>query len=191
MITLYEISTSYGLFETKNTIVTNLDIGTWEIKVNDCLSNEETTFIVDNINVVKDDNVLEGKFAPSLEGYFDIVIDSMNTDVSIRYDISYDISAILNKEIVVSLVEDTNGKELVLTNADTYTGIISLDDIKNGEKHTIRVHIIWHNNESNNYTDSLYGISLSDGKLDLNLPVTITLSQYLGEEVAIYTDGVF
>ena len=36
-------------------------------------------------------NVLEGKVAPGMDGYFDIVIDPKNTDVSIRYDLIYDI----------------------------------------------------------------------------------------------------
>ena len=72
-LTAYEISKSYGLFETEKDIIVNADIGKFQIKVNDDLINETTTFSVSNFNVTGDSNVRENYFAPGTNGYFDIV----------------------------------------------------------------------------------------------------------------------
>ena len=49
LFTVYEISHSYGLFENEKDVIVNSDIGKWQIKVNDELINEITTFNVSNI----------------------------------------------------------------------------------------------------------------------------------------------
>ena len=69
----------------------NIKIGfaKWQIKVN---NNDITDSSVSSINIVpiikENNNVAENTVAPTSSGYFDIVIDPSNVDVSFNYSIS-------------------------------------------------------------------------------------------------------
>ena len=86
-ITAYELSVSFALFESSADFVVNSDIGKWEITVNDSLINETNYFNISNIHVSNEPNVRPNLFAPGTSGYFDIVIDPNDTDVSIYFEI--------------------------------------------------------------------------------------------------------
>ena len=175
-LTVYEISASYGLFETEKDIVVNADIGRFQIKVNDELINETTTFSVSNINVTGDSNVRENYFAPGTNGYFDVVIDPNNTDVSIYYEIVVHTELINNQQIHLTRIENVDKPDLTIVRPNTYSGIIPLSDIQNDDITTIRFYVEWINNENNNVIDSLYGNSSSR----FDIPMEITFSQYTG-----------
>ena len=58
---------------------------------------------------------------------------------------------------------------------------MSLADVTNHLSNTIRVNLRWENDEANNEIDSkMEGTTLE-------IPVTINLAQYLGEEIIEYT----
>ena len=175
-LTAYEISKSYGLFETEKDIIVNADIGKFQIKVNDDLINETTTFSVSNFNVTGDSNVRENYFAPGTNGYFDIVIDPNDTEVSIYYEIVIHTELINNQQIHLTRIENVDKPDLTVVRPNTYSGIIPLADIVNGDITTIRFYVEWDNNENNNVIDSLYGNSSSR----FDIPMEITFSQYTG-----------
>lgn len=180
-ITILEISSTFGLFETNNSITVNNDIAKWQVKVNNSNINDSVHFVVDNYVVSTDPNVKEGLLAPGNGAYFDIEIDPNNTSVSVRYDISLDLSSLNNDSIQIVNIEELNDNNIIMTDESTYTGLIP---ISNSSIHQIRVYIEWVNNESNNQIDSTFGL---DDNIHVNIPVTINFSQYLGEEIVEYT----
>ncbi len=182
-VTLYEISSSFSLFESEKTIVVNNDIGKWQILVNNDLVTEIVNFNIDNVSVSSDENVRENHFAPGTEGYFDINIDPNGTDVSIYYEIVCRDDMITNPQISLTNVENANGDDLTLIAPYTYAGVIPLSDVENDIVTTIRFYIQWLNNENNNAIDSSYGIS-SD---TFEIPMEITFKQYTGESIVEYS----
>lgn len=182
-MTIFMVIDSYGLFESKNVLNVDSNIAKWNVFINGTDIKKNETFVVDKINLINNDNVLEGKMAPGSKGYFDIVIDPTDTDTSIRYDISFDFSS-LNDKIVVSGIEEITSGNLVRTGKNTYSKVITLNEIKNGITNTIRVYIKWDN--SDDESDSAIGSVINNF---INVPVTIAAYQYLWEKIDIYNES--
>ena len=130
---VHKIVETYALFYSKAEANVSEKLGNWTIKVNskDVSNGIIEQFNVEQLQLKSDKNVKEGKIAPGLEGSFSITIDPTDTDVSIRYDIVFDTSSLKSENIKLTKVEKTNTEdELIKTEEDTYTGVISLSDIK-------------------------------------------------------------
>lgn len=182
-MTIFMVIDSYGLFESKNVLNVDSNIAKWNVFINGTDIKKNETFVVDKINLINNDNVLEGKMAPGSKGYFDIVIDPTDTDTSIRYDISFDFSS-LNDKIVVSGIEEITSGNLIRTDKNTYSKVITLNEIKNGITNTIRVYIKWDNIDDEG--DSAIGSVINNF---INVPVTIAAYQYFGEKIDIYNES--
>lgn len=182
LFTGYEISNSFALFESENAIVVNSDIGKWQIKVNDISIKDSTTFSITNVSVEENENVMEDRFAPDTRGYFDIVIDPNDTEVAIRYDLSYRDDMVVNSKISITEVSVVEGTNVIQTGPKAYSGVINLDQIEAGENIVIRFYVEWLNDEGNNEVDSLYG----KGEAQIEIPIEILFTQYLGEDIEEY-----
>lgn len=179
---------SYALFESQRTNTSELTIAKWEIKVNDdMLSGSESTFTVNNFTWSTSEYVKEGKAAPGLDGYFDILIDPNDADTSIKYDVTFDFSNLDEDQFEVTEIKEIDDKSIVRTGEYTYSNIILLDDISDGETNTIRVYIEWINDENNNDKDSSLGTVLNTKIL---IPVTVNVTQYVdGDTLTPYIGG--
>ena len=178
-ITAYELSVSFALFESDTDFIVNSDIGKWEITVNDSMINETNTFNISNIHVSNESNVRENLFAPGTSGYFDVIIDPNDTDVSIYFEIVCRTDYITNESITLDRIENVGRTNLINIADYTYAGVIPLSSIKNGDIITLRFYITWDNVENNNEIDSLYGTSSAN----FEIPMEITFRQYMGEEI--------
>lgn len=178
--TLYQIVDTYALFESNKNYEVTKDIAKWIIKVNGNDVTKTDSFVVEQINYDDSEYVIKGKIAPSLKGYFDIVIDAKEAEVSSLYNIVFDFTN-LSSSLKISSIEELNGNNLLLSNIDAYSGVILLSD--DNKIHTIRVTLFWENNEDNNEQDSLIG---TENKV-INIPISVNILQYLGEELSIYT----
>ena len=181
--TAYELSVSFALFESNTEFVVNSDIGKWEITVNDSLINETNSFSISNVHVSNETNVRENLFAPGTSGYFDVIINPNDTDVSIYYEIVCRTDYIKNEHITLTGIENVDGNDLINVADYTYAGVIPLSSIKNGDITTLRFYITWENFENNNEIDSLYGTSSEN----FVIPMEITFRQYTGEEIVAVT----
>ena len=181
ILTFTLLVSTYGIFESGLLQGTSIKIAAWEITINESIiTNEEKTFNIDNIIWNNSENVLSGKVAPGMDGYFDIVIDPKNTGVSVRYDVIYDIDYLneINTAFKITKVEEINGNKLVLTDKYTYTGIIDLGN----EKQTIRTYVKWEDMEDNGETDYITGTT----NTSFEIPIDVNVIQYLGEEIKEY-----
>lgn len=184
-LTFVIVNTTYGLFESNKVEIFKSNIAKWNINVNDINVTESANFVIDKITLENNTSVKDGKMAPGTSGYFDILIDGTNTDVSFRYDISFDFSDLAISNLKIISIEEVNFNKLVRTAINTYSNAVTLKDIKNGNKNLIRVHVKWENNDDFNDEDSMIGL---DDKYELNIPVNITFTQYLGEEIVEYVE---
>lgn len=183
LITTYEVMDAYGLFESKNKLVVNQNVAHWKILINGSNITEED-FVINSINVEDNENVLNGKLAPGVRGYFDVEIDP-KADTSIVYSISFDFSQISDSFIVENIEETTSGN-LIRTDESTYSKVITLNEIKENKKNNVRVYLKWENKEDNNATDSKIGLTENNY---INIPVSVSAMQYFGEDIEEYQEN--
>lgn len=185
-VTIYEITNTYGLFESNINMDVDSKLATWNILINDTNIGKSETFTIDNFISEEDSTVASGKIAPGNSGYFNINIDPSTTQVSIRYDLTFDFSK-LDNLFTITKVEEKNGYNLIKTGPNTYSNVITLNEIKENKTNNIRVHIKWDNNEENNDKDTEIGMTENN---TLNIPVSITVLQYSGEKIEPYVEPV-
>ena len=183
-ISIYEIKNTYGLFESKKEIDIDKSVAKWNIYINDNNLNTTETFTIDNFTFQETDTVAKDKIAPGILGWFDILIDARDTQVSIIYEITFDFTS-LPSNITVEKIEELNGRDIIKTGPNTYSNYITLDDINNNVKDTIRVYIKWNNDEENNENDTNIGIIKNNS---IKIPVSITVSQYLNDTIEPYNE---
>lgn len=160
-------------------------VGKWNIKLNntDITQGTSYNFTIDDITIIGNDNVVEGKIAPATSGYFSIEIDPSNTDVSVKYTITIDSQNLTNEKLHIVGVTEANNNTLIRTDEYAYTGVIPLSDIQNNVTHTVRVEIIWENDNLENDEDLEYAKSLNNA---LELPISVDVIQYTGETITPY-----
>lgn len=186
ILSIYLVADSYALFETNSSGEANSTIGKWVIKISDVLisDNQMEEFSVDNFVYETNDNIADGYIAPGRNGYFDIVLDPTGTDVAIRYDLSFDNEQTYGDNIKYS-VTLLNGEETIKTGPNTYSGIVTLDQIEQNTKITLRINLTWESERNYDYNDTTLGMT-EDAKI--RIPVGISVNQYLGETITPYAE---
>ena len=195
LVTIYVINNTYAKYYSEAEGKVEQIIGKWIVKINDtniATGEEIQEFTINQLQYNESDNTIEGKIAPGMTGYFDIILDATESSVAVKYDVTIDGSALveINKFIKISkqtVVIDATEKddEIVKTDENTYTGIVKLEDIKSKKTNTVRVYVEWENDE----TESNDEKDTSLGKIEntqIEIPVTVKISQYLGEKIIEY-----
>lgn len=183
LLIVYKIIHIYAVFQSDVSGDARFANGVWHILVNETeiSTAQEKSFTIDQINLENSQNVKEGKLAPGTTGNFKIAIDPQNTNVSIRYDISLNSQGLTNKNIKIRNITKENSDEgLINTGDGIYTGIITLEEIRNNKIDNIKVEIEWLNSEDNNNEDTELGSTYDS---TFSIPITIKFTQYLGENI--------
>lgn len=151
-------------------------VAPWVVKVNgdDIVANN--TFTGNDIIWSESTYISDGYIAPSRTGTFDIVIDPTGAKVAMQYTIELDKTNITNNNITISSVK-LGDTELTETDGK-YSGIITLSEVEANTTKTITTTITWTdaNTEASNTADTTTGQAAGD----IEIPVTVTASQYLG-----------
>ena len=188
IFTAYEIMKTYAVFYTEISGTASENLARWNILVNNTDITNGTTqqFVMENLNIETKDTVEEGKIAPSQSGSFEIIIDPTDTQVSVRYDISIDKSALTNSKMNLITVEETAlSNTITKTGENTYTGVMLLKDIKDSYENKIKITFNWENDETNNKQDTELGTKINS---KIQIPIIVKVTQYLGEEINPYTE---
>ena len=194
LFTSHQIATTYAKYITEATSTIEKTAGAWVIKINDndiSNSTSETTFDIDELIFPESEFVVEGKLAPASSGYFDVVIDPTGTSVAVRFDVTLDVSGLNAYDAInfTAAYRVVNGEEvsanMVRTGDHTYSGVISLDDVRQGIASTMRFYIGWEEEETEegDESDTQLG-NLKD--VTTQLPVNVVISQYSGETLEEY-----
>lgn len=176
-LTIFELSLTYGVFETKVEGDKDLNVAKWTILVNDNdITGENHTFYVDDVTYTNNEGVNTDKFAPGVSGEFILIIDPSNTEVAFEYEIAFDLNSNKYEQIKVDSIEGVNGTVLNLENG-IYSKVITLSDIENEKKDMVKVNFSWVDDEKYNESDSQLGL---DENSTFEIPVNIRFSQYVG-----------
>ena len=172
------ISQVYAKYITSVTGNASIAISRWNIKVND-LSIKNNDDISAKITPVfpGNDNIAANIRAPTAEGYFDLVFDFSDVDVSFKYDINVtadDTSAV--SDLVTTGYSIDGGTRVNFADFNTpISDTIHLAD--NINSRTIRVYVMWNDDPDtatmNNIDDTASTLK-SDSSAVLKVSVALT-----------------
>ena len=184
---VYKIIEIYAVFHSEVEANVELKNGIWNITVNETqiTTGVETQFVVDQITTTENSHVKPGTLAPGLSGSFVIAISPEDTNVSVRYDITLNQEELGNTNLKIkSIKEIQSNYELIKTAENMYTGIMQLEEIQNGILHKIQMEVEWVDDGLNNESDTELGKDTEP----LQIPITVHVIQYLGENITTVTD---
>ncbi len=175
VLTFFQITKSFGVFETRYAEDSDIDIAKWHIYVNNYnLNNTDNIFYIDSITYTNNSGVSTNRFAPGVTGSFLLEIDPTDTEVAFEYQLTIDLSDSLYDQISIDSIQGVNGTTLTANNG-VYNRVVSLDDINNEVTDTIQVTFTW--NDDGNHDDSDSELGASDGNFEI--PVNISFNQYI------------
>ena len=144
LLCLFFIEDTYAKYITSTNESASMNIARWRILVNnkDIRENSTTNAVITPI-FNGNDNINSGIIAPNSEGYFDLIIDATEADVSFKYKI--EISVNQNspvKDLITTKYIIDNGNEIPLERDNaTIENTVLLKD--NTKPINIRVYIKW------------------------------------------------
>ena len=197
LLLCYEIATTYAKYSSNASGTAEKQAGAWIIKVNNknVAASGVQNFSINSLEYPSNEYVLENKMAPSSSGYFDIVFDGTGNSTAIRFDVTLNFDELNISEAihfqnaykVVNGVEQNN--YMVRTAENTYSGIISLADVTNEVLTRVRFYVEWENDTTgqSDEADSVLGLSRN---ISLEIPVTVNIKQYVGEQLTAYNNTV-
>ncbi len=176
ILCIFFIQETYAKYLTSTTEETLLKIARWRILVNnnDIRDNKTANASITPV-FDKNDNIAENIIAPTSTGYFDLIIDASEADVSFTYQIEItpnEDSPV--KDLVAEAYSINSGEKIYLTeeNKIITQNIMQTDSSKTA---TIRVYIKWEDGENatmNNEEDTGATKSTTPAKLDIKLKFT-------------------
>lgn len=174
-ITLCMVNETYAKYVTVATSTSSTSIARWKILINndDVTLGSTSTSLISPVFPGSAD-ISSNVIAPNAEGYFDLVLDASNVDVSFRYSVSINANASspVTELVAVKYVID-GGQEITFGQDKSFDGVIRLTDTNKVKN--IRVYIKWDDslNLMNNSEDTDTTVGNQKGMID----VTVTAVQ--------------
>lgn len=183
---------SYSKYTSSVSGTSSIDVAAWNVTVNteDITDATELTQEI-SFNPISSQYVAAGKMAPSVGGYFDVIIDTRNAEVASTYTIKIDVTDLeslggfnvagyelyAENQAVPSEVNEIPEDLLDVTETtiDQHTykvissEILTLDSTGKGAKETVRVYLEWDGDEGTNPNSET-----------VQIPVGVTVEQYFG-----------
>lgn len=109
-VLIFSATFSRYLSESNGTF--GMELADWKIKINNTEITPQTTTLNHEINLIATENIsTDGLIKPGQKGYFDILIDPENTEVSLSYKIIIDTSKLPSQiKLTKYTVNDSNTK---------------------------------------------------------------------------------
>lgn len=174
IIACFEIQSTYAKYLTSAEGKGNMTIARWKILVNNEDIRDDKTLQSEITPVFEgNEHIKENVIAPTSVGYFDLVIDATEADVSFKYKIDItpnDDSSVKDIKITKYVIND------IETTLDDNTFSIENEVLHkdNTEPISIRVYILWDDGDTqtmDNQEDTKATLT-NDAKLNVNLHFT-------------------
>ncbi len=184
ILTFLVVSKSYGLFEKNAQGDSDFPIGKWVIKLNnkDISVGQSQSFTVTTFTYTPSTTIEDGYIAPGRSGYFDVYLDATLSEVAVRYDITIDTQVSYADNIIFSVTPGVGGTA-IQTGPQTYSGVVTLEDIEDDKIIDFRINVDWQDDINYDDLDSELGTIVGAG---IVIPVTVHVIQYLGETITPY-----
>lgn len=193
-LSLSLMSNTYSRYIASTTGDLEVVFAKWQILVNDTDITNSNSSSISLVPIIdENENVKSNTIAPSSKGYFDIIIDPTNVDVSFNYSISLDYEnedipdlVITKYAILDSDYQEGDQIQKLNLSGDTITGTFNYDNSINNfsfEPFTVRVYFEWYEGDNETMDDSddtEIGIrAANDDVDDISISTTISFSQVI------------
>ncbi len=170
LLCILTMQETYAKYSTSNNATSNMSIARWRILVNNFdIRNDLSASTVIQPVFSGNNNISDGYIAPTANGYFDILIDATETDVSFNYQISLNQNSD-NEVIDLAITGYSINNGATQTYNNNITGSINKNDVNKTMQ--IRVFVTWNDGEGsvmNNQDDTNTTGENATAKLDVNL----------------------
>lgn len=154
----------------------NVDIAQWNIFIDgENVTSDTKEMKIQNVEWVGA-HTRDGKVAPGSKGIVKVEIVPQ-TEVAMEYRISY-VDHTMDPNIILTVNSiSLEGDNYIKDSDNSFTGIISLEQIMSGKKMTLTIDVEWVNDEANNEVDS--NIAINGGEANY-LSLVLDAKQYMG-----------
>lgn len=165
------IQDTYAKYSSDANASTNISIAKWNILVNnnDIKNNKNFSNSVVAI-FTGNENTNDGVIAPTAEGYFDIVINSNNVDVSYNMNMDINVSKDSDvKDLIITGYSVNNGP-ITNLNTSSYTLTSNISHSETIRIYTYRFYVKWDDSENStmsNEEDTNITINSGKAKFDI------------------------
>lgn len=176
ILCLFFVQESLAKYITAADETANISIARWKILVNDeDIRDENTVNTVINPVFLGNDNIAENIIAPTSEGYFDLIIDAREADVSFKYKISMSVNQNSSVKDLVATKYVVNGGEPITMDINNQTIENTVLYGNNNSTINIRVYIVWNDGDGSlmdNSADTLATTSGNFAMMNVSLNFT-------------------
>lgn len=176
ILCLFFVQESLAKYITATDETANISIARWKILVNDeDIRDENTVNTVINPVFLGNDNIAENIIAPTSEGYFDLIIDAREADVSFKYKISMSVNQNSSVKDLVATKYVVNGGEPITMDINNQTIENTVLYGNNNSTINIRVYIVWNDGDGSlmdNSADTLATTSGNSAMMNVSLNFT-------------------
>ena len=171
-ITLCLGTDTYAKYISTATSTTSTSIARWKILVN----NDDVTLGSSSTSLITpvfpgNSNIKNDVLAPNAEGYFDLVIDASNVDVSFKYTISISVNqnSAVNELVATKYIINGGTDTLFEEGSQSFTKNVLFENRE--EPIYIRVYVKWDDslNIMNNASDTATTVGDQKGMLDVTI----------------------
>lgn len=173
VLCIFFIQESYAKYLTSTSENASINVARWRILVNNKDIREGNTADAVIVPVFDgNENIASGIIAPTSEGYFDLVIDATEADVSFKYNINFSVnddSAVT--DLIATKYTINNGEEITL-DRDNQSISNTVLQANNTAPIYIRVYVIWDDGENSamdNTADTEATKNGKTAKMNVNL----------------------
>ena len=193
-LSLSLMSNTYSRYVASTTGDLEVIFAKWQILVNDSDITNNNSSQISLIPIIEEnENIKSNTIAPSSKGYFDIIIDPSNVDVSFNYNITLDYENEDLPDLVITkyAILDNNYSEgdqieKISLTGNSIEGTLNYDNSINNfefESFTVRVYFEWYEGENENMNDSAdteIGIRAANNDVDdISISTNISFSQVI------------
>lgn len=176
ILCLFFVQESLAKYITAADETANISIARWKILVNDeDIRDENAVNTVINPVFLGNDNIAENIIAPTSEGYFDLIIDAREADVSFKYKISMSVNQNSSVKDLVATKYVVNGGEPITMDINNQTIENTVLYGNNNSTINIRVYIVWNDDDGSlmdNSADTLATTSGNSAMMNVSLNFT-------------------
>ena len=171
---VFFITESYAKYLTSTEGNAKMNVARWKIIVNneDIKNNSSLTTQI-TPTFLGNDNIAENVIAPTSEGYFDLIIDATEADVSFKYNIDIEVdenSSVQDLKISKFVI----GEEEIIPTDNIYSIERQVLHKDNTQIISIRVYIYWDDSESASMDNTMDTQATIDNNALLNVNLNFT-----------------
>ena len=149
ILCIFFIQESYAKYLTATSENATMNVARWRILVNnkDIREGSTTNAIITPV-FEGNEHIANGIIAPTSEGYFDLVIDATEADVSFKYSINFSVNNNSSVTDLIATKYSINNGEFIYLDRDNQSISNQVLQVNNTNPINIRVYVLWDDGET-------------------------------------------